>query len=101
MTTTMPDEMNGSPQSLKTGKVLKSFLESRDWSQEEGARKAGVGLGFLSRLIRGQRFLESSVADILAAAWGLDEKEIEALRAVVTKVPLGEKTVHPRSSCLA
>jgi transcriptional regulator with XRE-family HTH domain len=86
--------MEGTEQS----KVLRQLLKSRKLTQEKAARVAGLGLGFLSRLIRGRRVLEAERAEHLAQCWGLSPEQAQELRRVaISKVPTRKKTANERA----
>ena len=51
--------------------MLKRLLDSQDLKQEDAAQLDGLRLGFLSRLIRGRRVLETDLAEKLARSWRL------------------------------
>jgi transcriptional regulator with XRE-family HTH domain len=67
------------------GAMLSVFLRKKDLSQAELANKSGVTASNISAICRGKRQIGYKLADRLAVALGLDEKEKASFVAYAKK----------------
>jgi transcriptional regulator with XRE-family HTH domain len=65
--------------------LIRSLLHSRELSQEDGARLAGIRIGMLSAIVRGRTLLSSEVAEKIATGWQLSKEEYSALKALAVE----------------